>query len=142
MPCNYKKYPANWFTVIRPAILDRDEHRCAFCGVENKRIIFRGFYKDIEVYQHQDGSIYRADNGEPMGDNHFTDIEPSTGKEEQLAIKVILTIAHLDHDITNNDYSNLRALCQQCHLRYDAKHHQRTRKYGNNTATDLFNEVK
>lgn len=40
---------------------------------------------------------------------------------------VVLTIAHLDHDPTNNDPSNLRALCQRCHLKYDAEHHAETR---------------
>lgn len=36
---------------------------------------------------------------------------------------VILTVAHLDHDTTNNERGNLRALCQRCHLTYDAQHH-------------------
>jgi len=31
--------------------------------------------------------------------------------------KVVLTIAHMDHDKTNNRFLNLRALCQRCHLR-------------------------
>jgi 5-methylcytosine-specific restriction endonuclease McrA len=34
--------------------------------------------------------------------------------------RVVLTIAHLDHTPENNDPSNLRALCQRCHNRYDA----------------------
>lgn len=34
--------------------------------------------------------------------------------------RVVLTVAHLDHDPTNNDPANLRALCQRCHNRYDA----------------------
>jgi hypothetical protein len=42
--------------------------------------------------------------------------------------KVILTVAHLDHDITNNSFFNLMAMCQRCHLRYDAKHHSQTRR--------------
>ena len=33
------------------------------------------------------------------------------------------TVAHLDHDPTNNDPTNLRALCQRCHLTHDAKLH-------------------
>ena len=37
--------------------------------------------------------------------------------------RVVLTIAHLDHTPENCDMSNLRALCQKCHLSYDAKHH-------------------
>lgn len=32
---------------------------------------------------------------------------------------VILACAHLDHDPANNRATNLRALCQECHLRHD-----------------------
>jgi hypothetical protein len=39
--------------------------------------------------------------------------------------KVILTVAHLDHTPENCADENLKALCQRCHLRYDAEHHQR-----------------
>ncbi len=42
--------------------------------------------------------------------------------------KVVLTIAHLDHTPENNDPSNLRALCQRCHNRYDASHRAETRR--------------
>lgn len=38
--------------------------------------------------------------------------------------RVVLTVAHLDHDPTHNTEANLRALCQRCHLAYDAKHHR------------------
>lgn len=41
---------------------------------------------------------------------------------------IVLTIAHLDHNPENNDPANLRALCQRCHLRYDAEHHAQTRR--------------
>ena len=41
--------------------------------------------------------------------------------------KVVLTIAHLDHTPENNNDENLRALCQRCHNRYDAKHRAETR---------------
>lgn len=40
---------------------------------------------------------------------------PETGS------KVVLTVAHLDHDPTNNDDDNLAALCQARHNRYDAQ---------------------
>ena len=35
--------------------------------------------------------------------------------------RVILTVAHVDHDERNNDLANLRALCQRCHLVLDAR---------------------
>jgi len=37
--------------------------------------------------------------------------------------KVVLTTAHLDHNPQNNNPDNLRAWCQRCHLRYDARLH-------------------
>jgi hypothetical protein len=40
-------------------------------------------------------------------------------------VKVVLTIAHLDHTPENCDESNLLALCQLHHLMYDAQHHAR-----------------
>ena len=45
------------------------------------------------------------------------EIGPVTGSS------VVLTTAHLDHDPANVDRSNLRAMCQRCHLTYDANHH-------------------
>jgi 5-methylcytosine-specific restriction endonuclease McrA len=48
--------------------------------------------------------------------------------------KVILTVAHLDHDTTHNTDDNLKALCQRCHLTYDAKHHAK------NAATTRHNK--
>lgn len=49
---------------------------------------------------------------------------PDTGS------KVILTVAHLDRDRTNNRFTNLKALCQRCHLNYDRASHIQNRKYG------------
>jgi 5-methylcytosine-specific restriction endonuclease McrA len=46
--------------------------------------------------------------------------------------KVILTVAHLDHNKKNNRLSNLKALCQRCHLRYDINHHVRNRAENKN----------
>ena len=43
-------------------------------------------------------------------------------------IKVVLTIAHLNHTPEDCRPENLRALCQRCHNRYDAKHRAETRK--------------
>ena len=39
--------------------------------------------------------------------------------------RVVLTVAHLDHNPANCDPANLRAWCQPHHLRYDAQHHAR-----------------
>lgn len=46
--------------------------------------------------------------------------------------KVVLTVAHIDHDKKNNRFGNLAALCQKCHLKHDLPHHIQNRKYGRN----------
>lgn len=40
--------------------------------------------------------------------------------------RVVLTVAHLDHQPENVDDANLMAACQRCHLRYDRDHHRET----------------
>lgn len=39
--------------------------------------------------------------------------------------KVMLTVAHLNHDPADCRDENLKAMCNRCHLRYDQPHHQR-----------------
>jgi len=46
------------------------------------------------------------------------DPHPVTGS------KVILTIAHLNHDPSDSDRENLKAWCQRCHNKYDQPHRQ------------------
>ena len=126
MPIDYKKYPKNWKSEIRPAILERAQHKCEFCNIPNYEYVFRGKLQcGREVYQKNDASIYDASNSDYIENNYFAEIT-ATGK--QTAIKVILTIAHLNHDIKDNDYSNLRALCQRCHNRHDVEYRKLNRK--------------
>lgn len=120
MPCDYKRdYHPEWKTKIRPDILERDGNCCKFCGVINYSII-RRFGKGINDWEYWPEGM--------MSEAYTIDGFKST--------KIILTIAHLDHDKTNNDYDNLAALCQKCHLGIDLKHHManaretRTKKKG------------
>lgn len=80
-------------------------------------------------------------------ENHsivYRQVKDRLGWDDPKRVKIVLTIAHLDHTPENCDPSNLRALCQRCHLRYDAKHHaesaRRTRmgkKYKNQLKLEL-----
>lgn len=40
---------------------------------------------------------------------------------------VVLTTAHLNHQPEDCDPTNLRGMCQGCHLHYDQEHHAQTR---------------
>lgn len=134
MPIDYKKYPSNWKKEIRPNILNRAEHCCEFCKVPNYKLIIRGTWNDVECYQDENGTIYNANTSEIIGDDYVGEVHP-TNK----LIKVILTIAHLDHDVTNNDYLNLKALCQRCHNRYDVDYRKNNRRK-NKKQTSLFKD--
>jgi len=104
MPIDYKKYPPNWKTEIRPAILERANHCCEFCGVRNHSIGFRKNDVWHEIEQSFGGDV-TAEEARQKGFK---------------IVKIVLTIAHLDNNTGNNDFSNLKALCQRCHNRYDA----------------------
>jgi hypothetical protein len=102
VPFDRKRYPPNW-EEIRARILDRDEHRCKFCGVPNNERIWRDSDGDWHTTGN-DQSLYS------VGGNRV--------------VKIVLTIAHLhDPDPMNCEDGNLAALCQRCHLRLDAPLH-------------------
>jgi hypothetical protein len=69
--------------------------------------------------------LFRAANrceGTPQHPNcraHNHQPHPVTGG------KVVLTIAHMDHDETHADPERCRALCQRCHNKWDAPHRQK-----------------
>ena len=124
MPIDYSIYPKNWKTEIRPAIINRAKSCCEFCKVPNYKVIIRGTWKSVECYQcFEEGTIYDANNSEEIGADYVGEVHP-TNK----IIKVVLTVAHLDHDVNNNNYSNLKALCQRCHNRHDVNHRKENRK--------------
>lgn len=110
-PENKSLYPKDW-PQISKAIRERAEHRCEFCGINNYEVGAR----DKKGKWHSEHSIngMKSDDGIRL----FGDFPKMK--------KIVLTVAHLDHDPRNCDPANLRALCQQCHLRYDTKHHSET----------------
>lgn len=120
MPINYNDYPPNWKTEIRPRILERAGHRCELCGVKNHILILRGEWRGTAVYQDEDGWIYNASNSAKIGGDYVGEVD-ITGRRRMT--KVVLTVAHLDHNPQNCADENLKALCQACHLRHDHKHH-------------------
>ena len=48
--------------------------------------------------------------------------------DEDEAIRVVLTVAHLDHQPENCSDENLLDWCQKCHNSYDSAHRRSTRK--------------
>ena len=120
MPVDYKRYPSNWKSEIRPRILARAQNRCEKCGVQNHIEIVRSTENPewYIVFDPDELGYLDPWNGEPIRLSEIPD-----GCEHLKHVKVVLTIAHMDHDVGNNADDNLKALCQRCHLVHDAKHH-------------------
>lgn len=136
-PENKRRYPANW-NEIRKRILDRAEHCCERCHINNYAEIFRGQCDDFGTFMTADGHVYDATTGFNLGWRARDDYcwHKST--------RIVLTIAHLDHTPEHCEDENLQALCQRCHLLHDIDHHNETRRKTmreRKAIGDLFIEV-
>ena len=110
MPIDYRNYPPNWRSEIRPRILARDGHCCKFCGIADRlegwRVASGRFYT---VHDWAHSYIAPADEDEMA----------KLLKKKPKAYQIILTVAHLDHQLIDHRDENLAALCQRCHLNHD-----------------------
>lgn len=114
MPIDYSKYSADWHELSKYIRFERAGNRCEECGVPNNTMIVRSS-TDGERYMLYDSEAdHWLVNGEPVR------LSEIPAEYQGVAVKVILTVAHLDHDVTNNDHDNLKSMCQRCHNRYDA----------------------
>lgn len=124
MPIDYNKYPKNWKSEIRPRIMERANNTCEFDGCDFKHgeciwaVKYKGkttgWFRDYEEANSYPKTI------EALKNKKTGRVEPVPNPKK---VKVVLTIAHLDHDETNHNVKDerLKAACQLCHLRYDAK---------------------
>jgi len=122
MPIDYNRYPKNWLSEIRPMIMKRANNTCENTGCDFKHLEFvwavrnkgktTGWYRNFDIAKLQ--PITQEMKGGKLIPN-------------PKQVKVVLTIAHLDHDEDNHDVKldRLAAFCQLCHLRYDAKEKSR-----------------
>ena len=118
MPIDYKDYHPKW-KLIRRLILKRAKNQCEWCTISNGLVISKD-RNHLPGPQMWDMMKSKQRNG-----YSWQSVYKIFGYT-----KVVLTIAHIDHDHTNNRFNNLAALCQKCHLTHDHKQHQDNRKYG------------
>lgn len=117
-PENKSLYPKNWKEIVA-SVRERSGNKCEWegCGCKN----------GSDGVRYPDGRfepfVVPSPEVDPHGSYFDRDFWEVDGAK---IIKIVLTTAHLDHDPTNNDLSNLRHWCQYHHLRYDAKHHAET----------------
>ena len=121
-------YGREWKRVIRPRILARDRNRCKRCKAPNGIVVWRakeGRWRFTEC-----GASWHRANG------NKTTFEPMDSHQ----VRIVLTIAHLNHNPSDNRDENLAALCQWCHLAHDKDHHAETRATRKDQARPLLSE--
>ena len=124
MPIDYKKYPKNWLSEIRPRIMQRANNCC-----ENENCDFKHLEEVWAVRYRGRTTGWFRDFDEANKMPKSNEIKYNSKLKKNIPVpnpkkvKVVLTIAHLDHDETNLEVTDdrLKAMCQLCHLGYDAK---------------------
>lgn len=128
MPCDYRLYPANW-KAIRAEILERAGHRCECdgeCGFHHP------FQWEIDPW-----------GMDARGPNALRCMERGGQKALRFRGRVILTIAHLNNkSVKDVRRTNLKAMCQACHLRMDAPFKAARRRAKNRCFTKNSTETK
>jgi hypothetical protein len=110
-----KFYGRQWADEIRPAILRRAGNRCEQCRVWN----------NVEVFRGEEG-MWRVSG--PHAPWHLNDGRLTMDKPmDEHRVRIVLTIAHLNHISGDDRPENLKALCQWCHLDFDKAHHAESR---------------
>lgn len=135
-PEDRKRYPKDWKHISK-RIREREGNACKWCKAPNGALVARE--ASGETYMLEDGRTYNATDGTYYGYRRGSEYDAAR------FVRIVLTVAHLDHTPEHNDDANLAALCQRCHLGHDRKQHAstarrtRARKRGQG---ELFPEVR
>lgn len=96
---NKHKYPKDWKTISNRIRFERAQGRCECSG-------------ECGLHSHPPRRCEELHNEKAKFANG----------------KIILTVAHLNHQENDCRDENLKAMCNRCHLRYDSIHHQKNAK--------------
>lgn len=125
MPFHRERYPADWrATSLR--IRERAGQACECrgeCGDEHDQECT----DDPRRCSAPNGKlIKRSDVCPARWEEHAGCSLCLGGDKDCRPIRVVLTVAHLNHEPMDCRPENLKAMCQRCHLRYDGKLHARS----------------
>lgn len=112
LPENKKRYPKDW-PQISYRVRSEANWRCEWCGLEDGAFVVRNPKTGEVLYASKDPSM---------------ELETLTLVDGLKAIKIVLTVAHVNHIPEDCNRENLKALCQRCHNRWDAVERSKNRR--------------
>jgi hypothetical protein len=105
-------YPIDWPQISRAIRFGRAKGRCEACARPHKAKVLC-----VSDGRWLDQAQWRDCRGRPC-------LSPrGQALDEVKVTRVILAAAHVDHDPVNSRPSNLKCLCQRCHMLHDRPHH-------------------
>jgi 5-methylcytosine-specific restriction endonuclease McrA len=112
-------YPPHWCELSQRVRFERAGGTCQTCGRPHGKTVRalpdgRWFDPERRTWRNARGRVVR-----------WPDLEQAI---QMRSTRVVLAAAHLDHDPSNNRLSNLRSLCQRCHLIHDRPYHLAQRR--------------
>jgi len=109
-------YPAAWPIISMLVRYGREDGRCAFCNAPDRTSVRRNRRHPAHWRQ-----LDPAERATLAGGGQLAE-----SRDWSRPVLIRLTVAHLDHDPGNCAPSNLSALCNRCHIRWDAAQHAAT----------------
>jgi hypothetical protein len=137
-------YGRKWRTVTRPRILARAGDKCEQCKKTNharvETVSFKGAGGQPIMLWRDVGAGWWCWNNGKYSTAKSTDefFGGPDWRGDIRTVRVVLTIAHLNHRAGDDRDENLKALCQWCHLNYDKLHHRETRATRKDRARPLI----
>ena len=120
-------YGREWRTVTRPRILARAANCCERCGVPNHStaVRYRFYWRLLPLpFEELFNDRIRLQSVRWKINNIG---QMTVSVLYCRVVRIVLTIAHLNHQAGDDRDENLLALCQWCHLSNDRHHHHETR---------------
>ncbi len=122
-PSQRDRYPPNWREISDRIRFERAEGRCECtgqCDDEHPGGRCNAEHNSHVIRHNDTPALWRTlvDLSESL--NEHGDEGIGYGHK---SVRIVLTVAHLDHTPENVDDANLLACCQRCHLRIDRFEH-------------------
>lgn len=140
-------YGAAWRAQIRPRILQREGCCCKSCGKPNGAHILSATWSERDIAFGKGQPVYRMawaldEMILKWRDQHGQAITrlDQVPRVRWRRVKVVLTVAHLNHKPGDDRDENLAALCQWCHLHHDQYQHRSSRQARRDRGRPLLEE--
>jgi hypothetical protein len=126
-------YPIDWRPLSQTVRFDRAGAKCEGCSRPHLRRVVHlgdGRWWDADI------RCWRSDRGKRIS------MRAGFALASVRVTYVVLACAHLDHDPGNSASSNLKALCQRCHMIHDAAEHRWQNVFRLRAIRDLYEDPR